>query len=57
MNMFTLYFLSKPSAEKVKEVTDFSKECLVKLEMARTNGDYHEVGYCATKATPKQLPS
>ncbi|XP_022073815.1 histone-lysine N-methyltransferase SMYD1a [Acanthochromis polyacanthus] len=33
----------KPSADKVKEVTSFSKECLEKIERSRIEGDYHEV--------------
>ncbi|XP_062333793.1 histone-lysine N-methyltransferase Smyd1-like [Osmerus eperlanus] len=45
----------KPSAEKVKEVTDFSKECLVKIEMARTNGDYHEVVKLCRECLEKQV--
>ncbi|XP_056259665.1 histone-lysine N-methyltransferase SMYD1a [Seriola aureovittata] len=34
---------SKPSADKVKEVTDFSKECLEKIDKSRIQGDFHEV--------------
>ncbi|XP_028273485.1 histone-lysine N-methyltransferase SMYD1a [Parambassis ranga] len=34
---------SKPSADKVKEVTAFSKECLEKIESARIDGNYEEV--------------
>ncbi|XP_072228348.1 histone-lysine N-methyltransferase SMYD1-like [Leuresthes tenuis] len=33
----------KPSADKVKEVTAFSKDCLEKIERSRTDGDYNEV--------------
>lgn len=33
----------QPSAELVKEVTAFSKECLEKIEKSRSEGDYHEV--------------
>nr|XP_046231367.1 histone-lysine N-methyltransferase Smyd1-like [Scatophagus argus] len=34
---------NKPSADKVKEVTAFSKECLEKIERSRIEKDYHEV--------------
>lgn len=34
---------SQPSADKVKEVTAFSKECLEKIERCRTEKDYHQV--------------
>uniref|UniRef100_A0A3P8NZD8 [histone H3]-lysine(4) N-trimethyltransferase n=1 Tax=Astatotilapia calliptera TaxID=8154 RepID=A0A3P8NZD8_ASTCA len=34
---------SKPSADKVKEVTVFSKESLEKIEKSRVEGDYNEV--------------
>lgn len=34
---------SQPSADKVKEVTAFSKDCLEKIEMSRIEKDYHKV--------------
>uniref|UniRef100_UPI0037E84AB6 histone-lysine N-methyltransferase SMYD1a n=1 Tax=Semicossyphus pulcher TaxID=241346 RepID=UPI0037E84AB6 len=34
---------SKPSADKVKEVTAFTKESLEKIERARVDMDYHQV--------------
>lgn len=34
---------SQPSADKVKEVTAFSKECLEKIERARIEKDYNKV--------------
>lgn len=34
---------SQPSADKVKEVTAFSKECVEKIERLRAEKDYHEV--------------
>lgn len=34
---------SQPSADKVKEVTAFSKECLEKIERTRIEKDYHKV--------------
>lgn len=44
----------KPSPEKVKEVTDFSKECLVKIENARIDGDYNEVVKLCHECLEKQ---
>ncbi|KAL6097244.1 uncharacterized protein ACO6RY_06379 [Pungitius sinensis] len=34
---------NKPSADKVKEVTAFSEECVEKIERLRIEKDYHEV--------------
>ncbi|XP_040054487.2 histone-lysine N-methyltransferase SMYD1a [Gasterosteus aculeatus] len=34
---------NKPSADKVKEATAFSKECVEKIERLRAEKDYHEV--------------
>ncbi|XP_069544208.1 histone-lysine N-methyltransferase SMYD1a isoform X2 [Brachyistius frenatus] len=45
---------SKPSAEKVKEVTAFSKECLEKIEMSRIEGQYHEVLKLCLECLEKQ---
>ncbi|XP_041816300.1 histone-lysine N-methyltransferase Smyd1-like [Chelmon rostratus] len=44
----------KPSAEKVKEVTAFSKECLEKIERSRTERDYHEVQKLCLECLEKQ---
>lgn len=40
---FVVVSPSQPSADKVKEVTAFSKECLEKIERSRIEKDYHEV--------------
>uniref|UniRef100_A0A673BAI4 [histone H3]-lysine(4) N-trimethyltransferase n=1 Tax=Sphaeramia orbicularis TaxID=375764 RepID=A0A673BAI4_9TELE len=45
---------SKPSADKVKEVTAFSKECLEKIETSRIEGDYQEVAKLCQEALAKQ---
>lgn len=34
---------SQPSADKVKEVTAFSKECLEKIDRSHIKKDFHEV--------------
>ncbi|XP_071322418.1 histone-lysine N-methyltransferase SMYD1a [Trachinotus anak] len=44
----------KPSAEKVKEVTAFSKECLEKIETSRVQGDFHEVVKLCHECLDKQ---
>lgn len=38
----------QPSADKVKEVTSFSKDCLEKIERARVDMDYHQVNPTAS---------
>ncbi|KAM9323525.1 histone-lysine N-methyltransferase SMYD1a [Pholidichthys leucotaenia] len=45
---------SKPSADKVKEVADFSKKCLEKIEKARVDGDYQEVLKLCRECLQKQ---
>ncbi|XP_020495680.2 histone-lysine N-methyltransferase SMYD1a [Labrus bergylta] len=45
---------SKPSADKVKEVTAFSKDSLEKIEGARVNMDYHEVVKLCRECVEKQ---
>ncbi|KAM7369412.1 hypothetical protein PAMP_013681 [Pampus punctatissimus] len=45
---------SKPSADKVKEVTTFSKECLEKIEGSRIEGDYHKVVKLCRECLEKQ---
>ncbi|XP_058472719.1 histone-lysine N-methyltransferase SMYD1a [Solea solea] len=45
---------NKPSAEKVKEVTDFSKECLAKIEERRLQGEYNEVVKLCRECLEKQ---
>ncbi|XP_008322724.1 histone-lysine N-methyltransferase Smyd1-like [Cynoglossus semilaevis] len=45
---------SKPSADKVKEVTAFSKECLEKIEAARLQGDFPEVVKICRECLEKQ---
>ncbi|CAJ1071048.1 histone-lysine N-methyltransferase SMYD1a [Xyrichtys novacula] len=45
---------SKPSADKVKEVTAFSKDCLEKIERARVDMDYHEVMKLCRECLEKQ---
>ncbi|XP_029921298.1 histone-lysine N-methyltransferase SMYD1a [Myripristis murdjan] len=45
---------SKPSAELVKEVTAFSKECLEKVEKRRAEGDFHEVVKLCRECLEKQ---
>ncbi|KAF3702398.1 Histone-lysine N-methyltransferase SMYD1 [Channa argus] len=44
----------KPPADKVKEVTAFSKECLEKIEKSRIKGDYHEVVKLCQECLGKQ---
>ncbi|XP_042365510.1 histone-lysine N-methyltransferase SMYD1a [Plectropomus leopardus] len=44
----------KPSADKVKEVTAFSKECLEKIERFRTEKDYQEVVKLCRECLEKQ---
>lgn len=43
VSCFVVVSPSQPSADKVKEVTAFSKECLEKIERSRIEKDYHEV--------------
>lgn len=45
---------NKPSADKVKEVTAFTKECLEKIEESRVEGDYHEVVKLCRECLEKQ---
>lgn len=45
---------SKPSAEKLKEVTAFTKEALEKVEAARAGGNFHEVARLCCEALGKQ---
>ncbi|KAM9338538.1 histone-lysine N-methyltransferase SMYD1a [Symphorus nematophorus] len=45
---------SKPSADKVKEVTTFSKDCLEKIERARIDKDYHQVLKLCEECLEKQ---
>ncbi|XP_076614860.1 histone-lysine N-methyltransferase Smyd1-like [Chaetodon auriga] len=45
---------NKPSADKVKEVTAFSKECLEKIERSRIEKDYHEVHKLCLECLEKQ---
>ncbi|XP_040915627.1 histone-lysine N-methyltransferase SMYD1a [Toxotes jaculatrix] len=45
---------NKPSADKVKEVTDFSKECLEKIEKSRIQGNYQEVVRLCQECLGKQ---
>ncbi|XP_038589634.1 histone-lysine N-methyltransferase Smyd1-like [Micropterus salmoides] len=44
----------KPSADKVKEVTAFSKDCLEKIEMSRIEKDYHKVVKLCRECLEKQ---
>ncbi|XP_076020234.1 histone-lysine N-methyltransferase Smyd1-like [Genypterus blacodes] len=44
----------KPSAELVKEVTAYSKECLEKIEKCRIGGDYHEMAKLCRECLGKQ---
>ncbi|XP_053086219.1 histone-lysine N-methyltransferase SMYD1a isoform X2 [Pangasianodon hypophthalmus] len=46
----------KPSAELVKEVTDFSVEALAKIEQARMEGNFHEVVKICRECLEKQEP-
>ncbi|XP_017557158.1 histone-lysine N-methyltransferase SMYD1a [Pygocentrus nattereri] len=46
----------KPSAELVKEVTDFSVQKLAKIEEARTAGNFHEVIKICHECLEKQEP-
>ncbi|XP_066514684.1 histone-lysine N-methyltransferase SMYD1a isoform X1 [Hoplias malabaricus] len=46
----------KPSAELVKEVTDFSVQALAKIEQARTEGNFHEVIKICRECLEKQNP-
>ncbi|XP_073334178.1 histone-lysine N-methyltransferase SMYD1a isoform X1 [Pagrus major] len=45
---------SKPSADKVKEVTAFSKECLEKIERSRVEKEYPEVVKLCRECLEKQ---
>lgn len=45
---------SKPSADKVKEVSAFSKDSLEKIQAARTVGNFHEVARLCTETLEKQ---
>lgn len=45
---------SNPSADKVKEVTAFSKDRLEKIEAARIEGNYHEVVKLCRETLEKQ---
>ncbi|XP_074546798.1 histone-lysine N-methyltransferase SMYD1a [Halichoeres trimaculatus] len=45
---------SKPSADKVKEVTAFSKDSLEKIERARVDMDYHQVVKLCHECLEKQ---
>ncbi|KFO11002.1 Histone-lysine N-methyltransferase SMYD1, partial [Balearica regulorum gibbericeps] len=47
---------SKPSAETVKEVTQFSKDTLEKINKARMEGLYHEVVKLCRECLKKQEP-
>uniref|UniRef100_A0A8B9H2U7 [histone H3]-lysine(4) N-trimethyltransferase n=1 Tax=Astyanax mexicanus TaxID=7994 RepID=A0A8B9H2U7_ASTMX len=42
----------KPSAEQVKEVTEFTTQALAKIEQARTEGNFQEVSYCIRDIIP-----
>uniref|UniRef100_A0A3Q3JYA8 [histone H3]-lysine(4) N-trimethyltransferase n=1 Tax=Monopterus albus TaxID=43700 RepID=A0A3Q3JYA8_MONAL len=44
----------KPSADKVKEVSAYSKECLENIEKSRVEGDYHEVVKLCHECLEKQ---
>ncbi|KAM4527422.1 histone-lysine N-methyltransferase SMYD1a [Odontesthes bonariensis] len=44
----------KPSADKVKEVTAFSKDCLEKIERSRIDGDYNKVLKLCRECLEKQ---
>ncbi|XP_053474103.1 histone-lysine N-methyltransferase SMYD1a [Ictalurus furcatus] len=46
----------KPSADLVKEVTDFSVEALAKIEQARIEGNFHEVVKICRECLEKQEP-
>ncbi|XP_053533095.1 histone-lysine N-methyltransferase SMYD1a isoform X2 [Ictalurus punctatus] len=46
----------KPSADLVKEVTDFSVEALAKIEQARIEGNFHEVVKICRECLGKQEP-
>uniref|UniRef100_A0A8C1KYU5 [histone H3]-lysine(4) N-trimethyltransferase n=1 Tax=Cyprinus carpio TaxID=7962 RepID=A0A8C1KYU5_CYPCA len=46
----------KPSADVVKAVTDFSLQALVKIEEARTKGNFHEVVKICRESLEKQDP-
>uniref|UniRef100_A0A8C2HVN3 [histone H3]-lysine(4) N-trimethyltransferase n=1 Tax=Cyprinus carpio TaxID=7962 RepID=A0A8C2HVN3_CYPCA len=46
----------KPSADVVKAVTDFSLQALVKIEEARTEGNFHEVVKLCRECLEKQDP-
>ncbi|MCI4394315.1 hypothetical protein PGIGA_G00167320 [Pangasianodon gigas] len=46
----------KPSAELVKEVTDFSVQALAKIEQARMEGNFHEVVKICRECLEKQEP-
>uniref|UniRef100_A0A8C2CQK3 [histone H3]-lysine(4) N-trimethyltransferase n=1 Tax=Cyprinus carpio TaxID=7962 RepID=A0A8C2CQK3_CYPCA len=46
----------KPSADVVKAVTDFSLQALVKIEEARTKGNFHEVVKICRECLEKQDP-
>lgn len=45
---------SKPSADKVKEVTAFSKASLEKIDAARKSGNFHEVARLCSETLEKQ---
>uniref|UniRef100_A0A3B3ZQN7 [histone H3]-lysine(4) N-trimethyltransferase n=1 Tax=Periophthalmus magnuspinnatus TaxID=409849 RepID=A0A3B3ZQN7_9GOBI len=45
---------SKPSADKVKEVTAFSKENVEKIEAAHAQGNFHEVARLCCETLEKQ---
>uniref|UniRef100_A0A3Q3T046 [histone H3]-lysine(4) N-trimethyltransferase n=1 Tax=Mastacembelus armatus TaxID=205130 RepID=A0A3Q3T046_9TELE len=45
---------SKPSADKVKEVNAYSKECLEKIEKSRVEGNYNEVVKLCRECLEKQ---
>ncbi|XP_069488299.1 histone-lysine N-methyltransferase SMYD1 isoform X2 [Ambystoma mexicanum] len=47
---------TKPSADEVKEVMQFSKETLEKIGKARTEGQYHEVMKLCRECLKKQEP-
>ncbi|XP_035628147.1 histone-lysine N-methyltransferase Smyd1-like isoform X1 [Oncorhynchus keta] len=47
---------NKPSDQLVKEVQEFSLECLAKVEAARTAGDFHEVVKLCRECLDKQEP-
>lgn len=48
----TFLSFSQPSADKVKEVTVFSKESLEKIEKSRIEGDYNEVDHTPVSFLP-----